>query len=261
MIYRRDSFEREERRGRYAPLFIFALIVGVFFLWTSMAERAGNLALRSVAFLLGDESALVTNLRAIGTIFSDKEALMTENERLAGEVTRLQELANSAEGLAAENERLAALLDGKGKHTIVAPILVAPNRSPYDTFVVGAGSDRGVREGADVFAGNSLIGSVEAVSPRSARIALFSSPGKVFAARINAVSPVEVAGRGGGSFEAVVPRGTGIKEGDAVTVPALERISIGTVAAVLTDARDPLEKLLILSPVSFASLTDVEIAL
>jgi len=258
MNYRRDSFERDRRRARWTPFLILALIVAFFFFIPSVAERTGRMLVAGSSFIFGSESVVSKGVRSIGVLLADKRSLIEENERLSFEVARLAELATEEAALKEENARLLALM-GKEKRTIVASVLLSPNRSPYDTFVVGVGEMDGLTDGAQVFSKGYLLGTVELVEARTARVLLFSAPGRTFSARINGISPVEITGRGGGSFEALVPRGTGIKEGDEVTVPSLERVLIGTVEAVLADPRDPLERLLILSPVSLSDLEYVDI--
>ncbi len=252
MIYRPYNF--------VVPLLVFLLLLFWLIFSPSSAERLTGGLERITYGILGKESALSKNIEAYRALFKNKEALLKENEKIKQKLIPEGLLSKQIEGLEKENERLKALLGRKGGRALtLASVISKPNRSPYDTVIIDIGQDHNISLGSRVFVfGDILIGSVEKVYEKTALVSLFSTSGNEFETRIGeGWTPVIVSGRGGGSFEATVPRALGIKEGDEVIVPSLNRTVIGYVASVIADPRDPLEKVFITSPVSLYSLGEV----
>lgn len=148
-----------------------------------------------------------------------------------GEAARLRaQLASSTAALAdrdalyKENIDLKARLgraDAPPKRTLAA-VLQRPPWTPYDTLLVDAGQMQGVEVGALVSAGGQgLVGRVSEVYAATSRVELFSAPGVSYQALLNGAVPVAVEGQGGGSLQALVPAGTQVAVGDAVSFPGL----------------------------------------
>lgn len=171
------------------------------------------------------------------TAFSERTTANTASERI-------QELQRENESLVNENR---ALLDrlGEDEYThigqgIVAGVIARPPLSPYDVLIVSAGTEQGVFQGMHVFSKNIPIGTVESIAGNSARIALYSVPGRksegwVGEARI----PVTIIGGGAGTFETDVAHDAPIQEGDLVYVPGPGALPIGTVVQIESHPSSP----------------------
>jgi hypothetical protein len=90
---------------------------------------------------------------------------------------------------------------------------------------------------------------------RTNEVLLFTSPGQEFDVLIGkSRSPAKVSSRGGGQFEAELPRGSTISEGDWVTFGTLGDKPLGVVSAVLVDDVDALMTAIIVPPVSIYNI-------
>ena len=103
----------------------------------------------------------------LGSYFSSKTFLSEENERLKTELESTKGELASHDILVNENEELKEILNRKkeGANLVLAAILTKPNQSPYDTLLIDAGNNHGLKVGQRVLAyGNVPIGRVAEVN-------------------------------------------------------------------------------------------------
>ncbi|MEK7582018.1 MAG: rod shape-determining protein MreC [Patescibacteria group bacterium] len=262
MIYRRDKKIENKAEWLLIPFLIIALVFSfLFFVPSSLDRLAGKLSFLFLS-LSGPESIVVKNIDAYRAAFKENSNLWAENEILKRELSDRDADLKEERLILQENDTLKEILDRKGKRQLLlAQVLTRPSRSPYDTLIVDAGVKLGVRPGSRVFAnGNTLLGTVEKVYADTSLVSLFSTPRREFDARVGVNdTSIKLIGRGGGSFEGVLPKAIPVIEGDAVTAPALEHSVLGYVEKIIEDARDPFMVILVSAPVSFQSLRFVEI--
>lgn len=258
MIYRRDK--KQMRPPVSLPALALLALVGLFLLLPSFAARGSGALAAAARALFGEGSAVAHGIESYRAFLSGKEALIRENEALRARVETEASAALEFASLKDENARLLALLGRDDSRSLIfAKVILRPNRSLYDTLLIDIGEDHGVAAGARVYAGSGvLVGAVENVYAKTALVSLFSTPGREWDARLGNAD-VKLVGRGGGSFEAALPRTFPVREGEAVTVPALSRTVIGYVSGVISDARDPFERVLIQSPVSVYEIDEVQV--
>lgn len=152
-----------------------------------------------------------------------------------------------------ENAELKDLLGRAGAaHPLLATILKRPPYTPYDIFLLDVGTKDGVSVGDRVFAlGNIPVGSVAEVMEDTSKVRLFTSSGEKFDILIGPTHIQTVAtGKGGGFFEATLPRDTKIKTGDVALIPALSDAFVGTVQGIASDPAEPFSKILFRQPVN-----------
>jgi cell shape-determining protein MreC len=163
--------------------------------------------------------------------------------------------ANEKNGnaLAAENEELKIAL---GRTIVTKPLLATvlkkPPFSAYDSYILDAGVDLGVAKGNPVYAiGDIPIGTIEDVIGNTSRVKLYSTNGEKFNILIGP-SHIEATaeGRGGGYFEASLPRDTKIKIGDQVEIPSLGDSFVGTVDGIASEPSEPFAKILFHQPLN-----------
>ncbi len=156
-----------------------------------------------------------------------------------------------------ENDDLKFLLGRtKVSHLVVSTILKKPPFSAYDSFILDIGNDKGAQKGNKVFAlGNIPVGEIAEVNGNTSKVRLYSSSGEKFDVLIgkNNISAVAI-GKGGGYFEASLPRDTGIVKGDAVMIPALSDAFVGTVEDIIAEPSNPFSKILFHQPVNIYEL-------
>jgi len=196
--------------------------------------------------------------------FSSTRTLIAENTAIKRELDDLKMRLLDRNLLAEENAQLRGLM---GQTPVASgalgTVLSGPGFAPYDTLVVDAGKNAGIEEGDRVFIGeNVIIGRVSAVYAHSSQVVLLSSPGEksdvVLFGGTSGDSVVTAIGRGGGSFEILIPRDIVIATGTPVFALGTSRI-IATVEGSEGNANDPFKKLLLRTPINPQSIRFVRI--
>ena len=201
-------------------------------------------------------------------LFWGNDSLVQENLKLKSELSLCGALRRQNEELKAALSRKAA-----AKKYIIASVLSRPPQSPYDIFVVDAGFEEGVKKGANVTAfGSVLVGRVFDVSKHTSRIKLISFPGeetnilienKALSAGAATSAPISSAvesipgiarGRGGGSFEVLLPREIEVNSGDMAVAPGMEPLVVGKIGKVQTEAANPFQKIFLSFPLNIYHL-------
>lgn len=203
------------------------------------------------------------NIGGFFASFKTKRALIAENEALKNKILEQSAAAIEHQALLDENTSLKEMLGRKQSGSyVLATILVKPGRSLYDTVVIDAGSEEGIRPEALVYAYQTVpVGTVTAVSAHSATVTLFTTSGQKTNGRIEGKNiDVELVGRGGGNFELKVPRDVTLMPDMTVLLPGLRTSVVAVVAKSITDARDPVQTFLLTSPVNINELNSVEVA-
>lgn len=201
------------------------------------------------------------SIGAVGTFFTDKSELASERDQVQSENAGLT-LENSM--LREQVADLTALLGSRreGEPGIVAGVLARPPVSPYDVLVVDTGTENGVKVGALVFGNGGIpLGTVASVNQRSARILLYSAPGRETAAWVGEKRiAATLTGVGSGAFTMRVAREAGVLVGDAVLIAGPGALPIGTVLSVEDDPSAPRTRIRIRPLTNPFSVTWVSIA-
>jgi cell shape-determining protein MreC len=201
----------------------------------------------------------------LGKYFKTKQVLIDEKTVLEQKLFLMGDLSALNNSLLNENATLKDLLGRKETklNTVLASVLVKPPQTPYDTLTVDIGEDYQVKGGDKVIANaNVYIGEVSEVYPHSAKIILYSTPGRKLpvALGINSVS-VEAVGVGGGNFNISLPREVDVKEGDSIIIPSIMPNIFGIVEKVDFKDKDSFQTVLFKSPINISELSLVEIVL
>jgi cell shape-determining protein MreC len=150
-----------------------------------------------------------------------------------------------------ENADLKSLLGrSELEHPLLATVIKKPPFSAYDTFILDIGVAEKVKIGNRVYALGSIpIGEIVQVVGGTSKVLLYSSYGQKFNVTIGTSSVSTLAtGKGGGYFEASLPRDTKIGEGDTVRIPSISHSFVGTVEAIASDPSEPFSKVLFRQP-------------
>ncbi len=167
-----------------------------------------------------------------------------------------------ADFLEKENAELKKLLGRAERGTfILAQILKKPPISAYDIFILDQGSNNGIRVGNKVYALGSIpIGEIIEVTSNTSKVRLFSSSGEKYTVFIGENNIEATAyGKGGGTFEASVPRDTKIAKGSAVTIPELSNNFLGRVEDIISEPSHPFATVLFNQPLNIYELRWVEV--
>lgn len=210
-------------------------------------------------------TTITTHKERIVPVYSDvaslalwsKRALMSRvvelETTLASYDARLSELALLTE----ENNALKAqlgrtpLLQGTLAH-----VLTLPNRSFYDTITIDAGRSEGIREEQTAYAfGEIALGTISSVSEHSATVLLLSAPQRQSAGTaVGTNVAVTLIGRGSGEYEVRMPRDVHFEVGNQIAYQSVDAVIVATVERIVTDPRDPFQRLLAKAPVNLQAL-------
>lgn len=194
--------------------------------------------------------------------FQSKKILTDENNNLREQISRMniQLLSNAV--LVKENKDLKEAV-GRifSKNQVAAFVLTRPPQSPYDTFTLDVGADFQIKKGDNVVVGDSLwIGKITEVYSNTSIATLLSSsnhPLNLVIARTGL--PITVYGQGGGNFEAQVPRGVVVLEGDILVPPGLNNLLVAVVSSVEINPEDSFQKIFGKIPQNINTIKTVDI--
>lgn len=189
-----------------------------------------------------------------GELVAQIDALKAENEQLVLTKTNLEKEKSESlvwSTLFAETYTVDSLI-----RTL---IISKPNQSPYDTFILDAGSVDGVREGAIVTIDTTaILGHIDSVQEYTSTAVLFSSPRVETVARLErSNSDVTLVGTGGGNMVVEIPKEIETALGDRVLLPAFHNKVIGIIRDITLDDRDANKKLYITLPTNILTLDHV----
>lgn len=184
--------------------------------------------------------------------FSEKKELAAENKALRGLLSAAHLRLIQTNVLMKENEELKQLLNRhETSGGTLGVVLSRPQYSPYDTFMIDIGRQHAILVGHTVFAGEALVGIVDAVYEKTARVKLFSSPGTETEVLLGLEStPALARGLGGGAFQVKLPRDIAIREGDAVFHSVLSNTLVGIVREIKSKEANPLQTILFNAPLN-----------
>lgn len=262
MSYLRNKQEQRKKIGVISAAVFFLAIILLFRVSVMNGLRVAAHAVFSPFLSL--KNNIAGGLASYGANLESKKALIAENEALknTAETERVNALDRGV--LLDENTKLKEILSRtkEEKNLILGVILAKPNQSPYDTLIVDAGENLGVKVGSRVFAfGNVLIGEVSEVYGASSNIKLYSTSGETLRVIVDGTGIyTEAIGRGGGNFEITLPRDVVITSGiTTLSIPGITPQIVATVEQVISDPRDPFQKILAISPVNVQELKFVEV--
>lgn len=198
-------------------------------------------------------------------LYSDSSSLVFDSKQsLIKKVIALQSTldAKNAElatlsTLESENRALKAELGREG-HTkgILARVIVPPNRSLYNTVVLDVGEDEGIMVGQTAYAfGSIALGTISEISKNSSTVLLFSASGRETAGT-TAGSDIALTliGRGAGEYEVRMPRDIVFEQGGVISSQSIGVYPLATIQKIITDARDPFQRLLAKAPVNLQTM-------
>lgn len=177
-------------------------------------------------------------------------ALETQLDAERASLVALSTLEKENESLKAELGRASEV---KG---ILGRVIVPPNHSIYDTIVLDIGIEDGVTVGQNVYAfGSVALGTVFEVLSHTSTVFLYSASGRETAATTTGSDlTVTLIGRGGGEYEVRMPRDIAFQEGGVISQQSLAVHPLATIQKIITDPRDPFQRLLAKVPVNLQTM-------
>ena len=235
-----------KKRKRYTWQKI-AIIVAVCFIFGFLVK---SLIVRSIVF---SSNAIGSSLYSfLPQGFKSNMELAIENNDLKNKVQTLSAENADRKALATENADLKFRFGrSDNKKIVYATVIQKPPISPYDTFILDAGTETGIIQNNIVVFGSLAVGVIVEVGNGYAKAELFSSPGKTFQAMLGSDNiQIEAKGVGNGSFEALVPLGTEVLPGDTLVLPAISLKVFGIVQKVEDLQEEGFKKIFFALPVN-----------
>ena len=238
---------------------VLALVYGTSFLpWLSGASHAlFNGGLKGKA-AIGEN---MEDTRDI--LFSSRKNMMMHIESLEQDVFSMRTKILDYERLVAENEALRETLSASsGVNSIVATarILKRPPASSYDTLLVNAGSEHGVKIGQTVIAfGTVYLGNIVEVFNDTAVVQLATTQSverDVRSVRNGVV--LEAKGHNGSHVVIETPRDVDVEEGDQFKDVLSNKLSL-VVYKITFDDREPFKTVYARSPINMRYLEWVQV--
>ncbi len=196
----------------------------------------------------GDTLSLTTHSKQ--SLIKKVVALQTQLDVQGASLVSLSTLEKENEALKAEFGRTDVV---KG---LLARVVVPPGRSLYDTLIVDMGSEEGVTVGQSVYAfGSIALGTVSEMTEHTATVLLYSASGRETAGTATGSDiAVTLIGRGAGEYEVRMPRDISFQEGGVITEQSMSIHPLATIQKIVTDPRDPFQRLLAKAPVNLQTL-------
>lgn len=197
-------------------------------------------------------------------LLKSNKNLLRKNNLLKDRLIESQAKYSDREVLFDENIKLKEILSRNievGDKIILGNILTKPNRSLYDILIIDVGTENQIKAGDKVLAyGNVLIGEVAEVYSKSSKVKLYSTAGEKLGVILSGKDIfLEAIGRGGGNFEIKLSRGVEVEKGNGIIIPGIYPYLIATVEKIISDPRDPAQKILLRSPVNIQELKWIQV--
>lgn len=259
-IFHQNNLRKRRKSIIFTGIIFLCIII---LLYSPTRGVISRIIYKGAPFIFYVENTIVLNFKEFLGSFRAKDSLVKENMNLREEIARMQTQVLDRNLLQEKVQMLEEVSGRKGMdNRVVAEVLASPGQSPYDTLIVDAGGDVGVRPGdLVVYAGASVIGRVAEVYPSSAKIALFSSPQETEIVVLVGASklPVKARGRGMGNFETKVPEGSIVALGSEVLLAENPATILGIVGSVEKKEPNPFLRVLFRTPFNIAEIGQVEI--
>lgn len=203
------------------------------------------------------------NVQNISNEFLSKKNLIKKNNELQATVDNYNSQILLTDVLRQENESLKKELgrDPAIDKGVLAHVISLTDRSLYETFLIDAGSDEGIKVGQTVYAFDSIaLGTISEVEKKHSTVLLFSVSGRTTAGvtQENNVN-VTLIGRGGGEYEVRMPRDIYFAVGGLIVYPSITPTILAQVEQIVTDPRDPFQKLIAKIPLNLQTLKWVRV--
>lgn len=233
-------------KNKYFYTFIF-VVIGVLIFWRVASwVRSFRGAILPV---YSDSASLV---------FNSKQSLIKKILALQSEIDVNKASVASLDALIKENQTLKEEFSRSvdAHKGTLARVVVPPNRSLYDTLILDIGHEEGIFVGQSVYAfGSVALGTISDTKAHSSTVLLYSSPNRETVGSVSGSDlSVTLIGRGAGEYEVRMPRDIAFEQGGVITDQTIGVHPLATILKIITDPRDPFQKLLAKAPVNLQTL-------
>ncbi len=217
------------------------------------------------------QSYVSTRVQAVVDFFTvprDLASLRSRNAELESEISLLQSQVIQLRQQLEEADVLYALLNfarDNPENQYVASAVIGRDPSPFMHYVIiDHGSDSGIRHGMPVVTDQGLVGRVDAVTAKAARVQLITDPGSVINVKMESLGvDAQLSGSLTGEINLqMVPQELDFKPGEIIlssglggTYPA--NLLVGQVISVINRETDLFQSGVVQPVVDFGNLNAV----
>jgi rod shape-determining protein MreC len=221
--------------------------------------------------LIQMQSYVSTRVQAVVDFFTvprDLASLRSRNAELESEISLLQSQVIQLKQQLEEADVLYALLNfarDNPENQYVASAVIGRDPSPFMHYVIiDHGSDSGIRHGMPVVTDQGLVGRVDAVTAKAARVQLITDPGSVINVKMESLGvDAQLSGSLTGEINLqMVPQELDFKPGEIIlssglggTYPA--NLLVGQVISVINRETDLFQSGVVQPVVDFGNLNAV----
>jgi rod shape-determining protein MreC len=212
-----------------------------------------------------------TRVQAIVDFFTvprDMASLRTRNTELESEVSQLQSQVIQLKQQLSEADVLYALLNfarENPENQYVASSVIGRDPSPFMHYVIiDHGSDSGIRHGMPVVTNQGLVGRVDAVTAKAARVQLITDPGSVVNVKMESLGKdAQLSGSlTGETTLEMIPQDMDLKPGEIILSSGLggtypSNLLIGQVINVIKHETDLFQSAVVQPVVDFPNLNAI----
>lgn len=193
----------------------------------------------------------------VSLAFNSKQSLIKKVVDLQTTIDIQQASLATLSTIEKENISLKAELNREDSiNGTLGRVIVPPNRSIYNTLVIDVGLEDGIIVGQNVYAfGSIALGTVSDVGEHNSTVLLYSASGRqTVGTTTGSDIAVTLIGRGGGEYEVRMPRDIVFAEGGVISEQSLGTHPLATIQKIITDPRDPFQRLLAKVPVNLQTM-------
>lgn len=249
-------------RKKSRKFFWFVLIILIIFAYPKISNLFSGVFKSTLTPFWNSENGLEEKSPNFLGFFLTKGKLISTNEQLKKDLSEAEMMLVDRNLLLKENLELKEIMGRLVTNDMVlASVLAKPNASLYDTAIIDAGNNLGIKVGDKVFvSGNILVGEIADVSKNNSKVKFYSSFKEQVSVMVGLYNIEATAvGRGAGNFEIKLPRDTDIKVDDPIFIAGTESRVLGNVAEIIFDPKDPFQLILVKSPVNLFELKWVQV--
>lgn len=221
--------------------------------------------------IIGLENYFYSRTQAIVEFFTvpkDLASITSRNAELESEIAQLQSQNIQLKQQLSEADVLYALLDfarENPQNQYVAAAVIGKDPSPFMHYVIiDHGTDNGIRHGMPVVTDQGLVGRVDAVTAKAARVQLLTDPGSVINVKLESLGvEAQLAGSlTGETTLEMVSQDIELKPGEIVLSSGLggdypSNLLIGQVLNVTKHETDLFQTAVVQPVVDFSNLNAV----
>ncbi len=255
------NYHSRDSRKKKRKILLIILVGLVLFFYSNIIAFAGGIFRFITEPIWGAENNITQNFFNPFNFFVSKENLIVSLQQAQKDKEDAELMLADRNLLLKENIELKDALGRVDKKDVVlASVLSKPNNSFYDSLLIDAGSEQGIKKDDKVFvSGDILIGFVSEVNKNSSKVVLYSSPKEESDVMVAFNIEAKAVGRGGGNFEIILPRDTDVEVGDPVASFGFNALLLGSVESVDSNPIDSFKTILVKSPVNIFELKWIQV--